>query len=97
MAKESGFGPIHTFNPRNFAQDLRLEPGHEYVEGDTVDQIRAALEAGYAVFAESCDGKAFVWPGEEAYLADRFYQGPARTHTFRTIDEAADFAASLCE
>jgi hypothetical protein len=86
-----------TFRPESFPMELRLPAGTEYVEADTLEQIRNALAAGRAVYAEGCEGKAFVWPAGEGYLADHFYAGRPRPHRFETLQEAADFAAGLCE
>ena len=99
MSDTSQFGEVKSFKPGNFPQQLRLPEGTEYVEPDTEEGIRAALDAGYAVYVQSCDGRAFVWPeeGGEGYLADRFFFGPARQHRFESVEEAASFAAGLCE
>lgn len=93
----NGIGEVKRFNPRDFTQTLRLPAGTPYVEGSTIEHARRALAAGYAVYAEGCDGRAFVWPGVDGYEADVFYMTPAKPRSFATIDEAADFAASMCE
>jgi hypothetical protein len=90
-------GEIRSFNPRNFTQDLRLREGVAYVEGSTIEHARRALSLGFAVYAEGCDGRAFVWGDNDGYKADVFFMGPARHKEFDSLDEAADFAASMCE
>lgn len=95
---EHDLGAIKRFNPRDFTQDLRLREGTAYVEGSTIEHARRALRAGYAVYAEGCDGRAFVWADDDGeYKADLFFIGPAKPKAFDTLAEAADFAASLCE
>lgn len=98
MNEEVSLGKVRRFDPGRFAQSLRLPAGSLYVEGSTVEHARRALSAGYAVYAEGCDGRAFVWPsGDGAYEADVFYLGPAKPRRLETLEEAADLAASMCE
>jgi hypothetical protein len=85
------------FSRKNFATKLRVPEGTPYVEGSTIEQIKAAIRAGYAVYGEGCDGRVFLWATEEGYEADHFFFGPANPHHFDDLDEAADFAAGLCE
>ena len=88
---------IHEFHNADYAVELRVPEGHQYVEESTIEEIREALEAGYAVFGEGCDGKAFVWPGEEGYEADFFGLGPADNKHFGDAEAAADFLAGISE
>lgn len=85
------------FSRKNFAAKLRVPEGMPYVEGGTISEIVKALDAGYAVYGEGCDGKVFVWPVEGGYEADHFFFGPPTPHHFERVEEAADFAAALCE
>lgn len=97
MEQKTDFGPVFKFNQSDFPQQLHLSDGTPYIEASTIGEIKAALEAGYAVYGEGCDGRVFVWPAEEGYKADHFFLGPATLHHFETSEEAADFASELCE
>lgn len=88
---------FHRFSQKNFATKLRVPEGVPYVERSTIPEIRAALQEGYAVYGEGCDGRVFVWPAAAGYEADHFFFGPATAYHFDSADEAADFAAELCE
>jgi len=76
---------------------LRVPEGIKYVEARSYEEIKAALEEGMAVYVESCDGRAFLWKQDGAVLADVFYLSDARPHDFGSLEEAADFAAELCD
>jgi hypothetical protein len=91
------FGPVYRFRQAEYTHRLHIEEDTPYVEASTVAKIREALEAGYAVYGEGCDGRVFVWPTQTGYAADRFFLGPPRFHRFETAAAAADFAAELCE
>ena len=91
------FGPVYEFKQGDFPQRLQLPEGMPYVELSTLGRIEAALKAEYAVYGEGCDGRVFVWPAEEGYIAERFYLGPATQHRFEDSTAAADFAAETCE
>ncbi len=91
------FAPVFEFRQADFPQHLHLNDGTLYVEASTIGKIKAALEAGYAVYGEGCNGRVFVWPAEDGYKADHFYVGPATLYQFEAPEEAADFAAELCE
>ena len=91
------FGPVYRFHHGDFAVDLRMSEGAPYVEASTIEKIASALEAGYAVYGEGCDGRVFVWPESGGYEADHFFLGSPRPHHFDDVHEAADFAAELCE
>ena len=89
--------PVLEFRQADFPQQLHLSDGTLYVEAFTIDKIVAALEAGYAVYGEGCNGRVFVWGDKDGYKADHFYLGPATLYYFDTVWAAADFAAELCE
>jgi hypothetical protein len=89
---------IHEFHGADYAVKLRVPEGHEYVEASTIEEIREALDEGYAVFGEGCDGKAFVWPAEDdGFEADFFGLGPADSKHFDDAEAAADFLAGISE
>ena len=88
---------IHVFHGADYAVELRVPEGHRYVEESTIEEIRDALEEGYAVFGEGCDGKGFVWSGEDGFEADFFGLGPASFKHFDDIEAAADFLAGISE
>jgi len=94
---ESDSKGVRRFNQGEYTIPLRVPDGMPYKLGTTSEQIKAALEEGFAVFGEGCDGRVFVWPVGSGYEADHFFLGPATPHHFESIDEAADFAAGLCE
>jgi hypothetical protein len=94
---ENDPGPHKTFRAEDYAQDLRVPEGLPYVDGEKLEQIRDALEAGLGVYVESCEGKAFVWPEGDGFTADHFYYADPRRHDFETAAGAADFASGLCE
>lgn len=89
---------IATYNPADFPVELRVPQGMRYVNGAGLSEIHEALESGLGVFVEGCEGKAFVWPAGDGFLADRFFLGPPVSRlSFETLEEAADFASGLCE
>lgn len=88
---------VHRFHGADYAVNLRVPEGYKYVEESTIEEIKEALEKGYAVFGEGCDGKAFVWPAEGGFEADHFGLGPANTKHFDDADSAADFLAGISE
>lgn len=89
--------PEFHFSQKNYASKLRVPEGMPVVERDTIEEISAALDAGFAVYGRGCSGKVFVWPVENGYEADHFFFGPANAHHFDSVEEAADFAAELCD
>lgn len=91
------FGRVRQFHQRDFPMPLRLPEGSLYVEGSTIKEIEAALDSGYAVYGEGCNGRIFVWADKSGYEADLFFIGPARPRHFDNVKTAADFAAELCE
>jgi hypothetical protein len=99
--KNERFGEVHEFHQGNYPQKLHVPEGMKYVEVTTVEDITAALREGLAVYGEGCKGKVFVWPLEQrnpdSFQADHFFLGPTTLHEFDDINEAADFAADLCE
>ncbi|MFW5747234.1 MAG: hypothetical protein ACOCX6_00400 [bacterium] len=89
---------IHEFHGADYAVELRVPEGYKYVEESTIEEIREALEEGYAVYGEGCDGKGFVWPSDNGgFEADFFGLGPAVSKHFDDIEAAADFLAGISE
>lgn len=88
---------IYEFHNADYAVELRVPEGHRYVEESTIEEIRNALEEGYAVYGEGCDGKGFVWPVEDGFEADHFGLGPANRKHFTDIEAAAGFLAGISE
>jgi len=86
-----------TFHQDDFATKLRVPEGTNYVEAHNYEQIKEALEKGLAVYAESCDGRAFVWRDGDKFYGELFFRSPAKPMEFKDIEAAADFASGLCE
>ena len=86
-----------TFHQADFATKLRVPEGAQYVDATVYEEVKAALEEGLAVHAESCVGRAFLWREDGTVQADMFFHSPAKALEFGTIEEAADWASELCE
>ena len=86
-----------TFQQDNFAIKLHVPEGMKYVDARHYEQIKDFLQKGWAVYAESCDGRAFVWREGDKYYGELFFMGPSKLMEFDSLEAAADFASGLCE
>jgi len=88
---------IKTYHSADFAPDLRVPEGIKYIEPHYEEDIREALANGMAVYVESYEGRAFVWPSGDHYEADLFFTAAPKARSFSTLDEAVEWASYFIE
>ena len=86
---------VKTYHSADFASHLRVPEGIDYIEPHYEGEIREALENGKAVYVESYEGRAFVWPADGRFQADLFFTAEPMALSFDSLVEAVDWASTF--